>query len=65
MAVGGVRRAGRDGVVLCGRQRPPVWGLPNGRPKPGKTSEQTAIREVGAETGLQVRIEEIMDSIEY
>ena len=66
-AGGVVRRAGRDGgeVVLCGRQRPPVWGLPKGTPEPGETAEQTAIREVGEETGLQVRIEELIDSIEY
>ena len=34
-------------------------------PDPGETSEQTALREVAEETGLEVRITGPLDSIEY
>lgn len=52
----GMRRRGRDGVT---------WTLPKGTPDPGETIEETALREVGEETGLEVRIVEPVGSIEY
>jgi 8-oxo-dGTP pyrophosphatase MutT (NUDIX family) len=52
----GCRRRDRDIVT---------WTLPKGTPNPGETREQTAIREVGEETGLEVRISRPLDSIEY
>ena len=52
----GARRRDRD--VL-------TWTLPKGTPNPGETREQTALREVGEETGLEVRITDELDSIEY
>jgi len=52
----GMRRRGRDGVT---------WTLPKGTPSPGETTEQTALREVGEETGLEVRIVAPLPSIEY
>jgi 8-oxo-dGTP pyrophosphatase MutT (NUDIX family) len=52
----GMRRRGRDGVT---------WTLPKGTPSPGETTEQTALREVGEETGLEVRITGPLPSIEY
>ena len=52
-------------VVVCGRNSPPVWGLPKGTPEPGETREQTAIREVKEETGLEVKLEGLIDSIDY
>jgi 8-oxo-dGTP pyrophosphatase MutT (NUDIX family) len=52
----GARRRDRD--VL-------TWTLPKGTPNPGESREQTAIREVGEETGLEVRITDVLDSIEY
>jgi 8-oxo-dGTP pyrophosphatase MutT (NUDIX family) len=52
----GMRRRGRDAVT---------WTLPKGTPDPGETVEETALREVGEETGLEVRIMEPLDSIEY
>ena len=52
----GSRRRDRDIVT---------WTLPKGTPHPGETREATAIREVGEETGLEVRITGPLDSIEY
>lgn len=52
----GMRRRGRDGVT---------WTLPKGTPDPGETVEETALREVTEETGLQVRIVEALRAIEY
>jgi len=51
-----MRRRGRDSVT---------WTLPKGTPDPGETVEQTALREVAEETGLEVRILEPLPSIEY
>lgn len=42
-----------------------TWTLPKGTPDPGETTEQTALREVGEETGLEVRIVAPLPSIEY
>jgi 8-oxo-dGTP pyrophosphatase MutT (NUDIX family) len=42
-----------------------TWTLPKGTPNAGETTEQTALREVGEETGLDVRITGPLDSIEY
>jgi 8-oxo-dGTP pyrophosphatase MutT (NUDIX family) len=52
----GSRRRERDGRT---------WTLPKGTPHPGETREETALREVAEETGLQVRITGPLDSIEY
>ncbi|MHB8619423.1 MAG: NUDIX hydrolase [Chloroflexota bacterium] len=52
-------------VVVVGRRDPGVWGLPKGTPNPGETMEQTALREVCEETGLEVDIEREIDVIEY
>ena len=42
-----------------------TWTLPKGTPHQGETTEQTALREVTEETGLEVRIVEPIDSISY
>jgi 8-oxo-dGTP pyrophosphatase MutT (NUDIX family) len=52
----GCRRRDRDIVT---------WTLPKGTPDPGETREETAMREVREETGLDVRITGPLDSIEY
>jgi 8-oxo-dGTP pyrophosphatase MutT (NUDIX family) len=52
----GMRRRERDRVT---------WTLPKGTPVSGETAEETAIREVGEETGLQVRITDRLPSIQY
>jgi 8-oxo-dGTP pyrophosphatase MutT (NUDIX family) len=52
----GARRRDRD--IL-------TWTLPKGTPNTGESREQTALREVAEETGLEVRITDVLDSIEY
>jgi 8-oxo-dGTP pyrophosphatase MutT (NUDIX family) len=52
----GRRRRERDGAT---------WTLPKGTPIAGETLEQTALREVGEETGLRVRIVSPLDAINY
>lgn len=52
----GSRRRERDGRT---------WTLPKGTPDEGETREQTALREVREETGLEVRITGPLDSIDY
>ena len=41
------------------------WSLAKGTPDPGETLEETALREVREETGLEVEINAPIDSIEY
>jgi 8-oxo-dGTP pyrophosphatase MutT (NUDIX family) len=52
-------------TVLCGRDLPVRWSLAKGTPDPGETLEQTALREVREETGLDVEIQEPIKSIDY
>ncbi|MPZ23557.1 MAG: NUDIX domain-containing protein [Dehalococcoidia bacterium] len=52
-------------VVICGRSDEGIWGLPKGTPDGGETVEQTAMREVREETGLEVEIEDDLGSITY
>ena len=52
-------------VVLCGRSDLDLWGLPKGTPQPGESIEQTALREVTEETGLQVRLVAPVGTISY
>jgi 8-oxo-dGTP pyrophosphatase MutT (NUDIX family) len=65
-----VRRVS-DGVeqIVLGRRRRErdgeTWSLPKGTPNPSETIEQTAVREVAEETGLEVRIVQPVGAIEY
>lgn len=52
-------------VVICGRDADGVWGLPKGTPDEGESREQTALREVSEETGLEVRILDKVGVVEY
>ena len=52
-------------VVLCGQLNPLKWALPKGTQEPSETMEQTAIREVREETGLDVQIVGALGSIDY
>ena len=56
---------GRLETVLCGRTNPVRWSLAKGTPDPGETLEQTALREVREETGLEVELGAALGSIEY
>jgi 8-oxo-dGTP pyrophosphatase MutT (NUDIX family) len=51
--------------VICGRDSDGVWGLPKGTPNPGESLEETAVREVSEETGLEVRLVDKIGVIEY
>ena len=66
-AGGIVYRRGESGVevVLCGRAPQRLWGLPKGTPHAGESIEETALREVREETGLEVAIDRKIGEIEY
>ncbi|MEX1170606.1 MAG: NUDIX hydrolase [Chloroflexota bacterium] len=60
--------SGRAWIVVGSRRRERdswTWTLPKGTPKPGESREETALREVAEETGLEVRITAPFDSIQY
>jgi 8-oxo-dGTP pyrophosphatase MutT (NUDIX family) len=67
-SAGGVVVRFEDGIprFVAGRRKEiRTWTLPKGTPHKGETTEQTALREVTEETGLEVRILEPIDSIAY
>lgn len=60
--------AGRPQLVVGSRRRERdgrTWTLPKGTPHPDETTEETALREVSEETGLEVRITGPLDRIHY
>ena len=68
VSCGGVVYRHVDGqieTVLCGRDTPVRWSLAKGTPDPGETLEETALREVREETGLEVEMLEPIKSIDY
>ncbi len=67
-AAGGVVvREGASGpeVVLAGRVADGSWVFPKGTPDHGETIEETALREVREETGLEIRITRPLGTMEY
>jgi 8-oxo-dGTP pyrophosphatase MutT (NUDIX family) len=52
-------------VLLCGRHADKLWALPKGTPEPNETLEQTALREVREETGVEVEVEGLVGEIKY
>ena len=52
-------------VVLTGRDSDRSWVFPKGTPDEGETIEETALREVREETGLEVEIVRPIGQIEY
>lgn len=67
-SAGGVvyrRHEGRWQVVLCGRPSLGLWSLPKGTPERSESLEQTALREVREETGLEVELARPLGSITY
>ena len=53
------------GDVLVVNQRGNSWSLPKGHIEVGETAEQTAIREVAEETGIQGSVLAALGSIDY
>lgn len=67
-AAGGVvlrRGAAGPEVVVAGRVADGSWVFPKGTPDPGETTEETALREVREESGLDVRILRPLGSMDY
>ena len=66
-AGGVVYRRGEEGieVVLVGRRRERLWALPKGKPDGNEEPEETALREVREETGLEARIEQPLGDVAY
>jgi len=61
-------RSGSPWLVVGMRRRERIsvtWTLPKGTPSAGESIEETALREVAEETGLEVRITRPLGSIEY
>ena len=46
-------------------KREGVWALPKGHIDPGERPEETALREVREETGVEARLEEKLGDIRY
>lgn len=42
-----------------------VWSLPKGHIEEGETAEETAVREVKEETGIDARVREPLGTIDY
>jgi 8-oxo-dGTP pyrophosphatase MutT (NUDIX family) len=55
---------GRE-VLLCGRSSDRLWALPKGTPEPDETIEQTALREVREETGVEVEPDGVIGEVKY
>jgi 8-oxo-dGTP diphosphatase len=52
-------------IVLVHRPKYDDWTLPKGKPHPGETEEETAVREVEEETGLRCALERPIGRIQY
>lgn len=68
LAAGGViyrvSDAGTE-IVLVARHREQLWALPKGTPEPRETIEETALREVREETGLETTIVDVLGTVRY
>ena len=63
-----VRRLHRNWVLAAIRpagREPPVWALPKGIIDEGEKPEQTAVREVAEETGIEARLVTKLGDIRY
>lgn len=57
--------AGAPLVLLVHRPKYDDWSFPKGKAEPDETIEQTALREVGEETGLTCRVIRALRPIRY
>ena len=66
-AGGVVYRESKGGFefAVCHRNTSGLWALPKGTPEGEETIQQTALREVNEETGLDIEIELDLGYIEY
>jgi 8-oxo-dGTP pyrophosphatase MutT (NUDIX family) len=63
-----IRRGELGAELVLGRRRNgarPIWSLPKGTPDGDESPEETALREVTEETGLEVRILDSIGEIHY
>ena len=54
-------------LLVIRRGRPPsegLWSIPGGRVEPGESGQEAAAREVREETGLTVRVGNLIGSVE-
>ena len=68
IAAGGVvMRGAQDSleVIVAGRESDRTWVFPKGTPDRGETIEETALREVREESGLDVDIVRPIGTIDY
>lgn len=61
------RDDGVYGVLIAkyDRRRRLIWALPKGHVEAGETLEQTAVREVNEETGINARVDQPLGEIDY
>jgi len=64
-----IRHTSDGAELVLGRRRQDrnhsIWSLPKGTPDGDETPQETALREVNEETGLEVRILETIGDIHY
>ena len=61
-----LRQTGSElSVALISTGNPPRWQLPKGLVDKGETPEQAAIREVREESGINSRVDKLIDKVEY
>jgi 8-oxo-dGTP diphosphatase len=68
VSAGGIvyrKNHGRIEIVVCGRFDSESYHLPKGTPELGETREETALREVQEETGLETEILGFVGEINY
>lgn len=67
IASGGViyRNINKKEIIICHRSKTNLFALPKGKSERDESLENTALREVLEETGLECKIVKSLDTIEY